>query len=166
MSKHTYCEEISPNVQPKPPLALYSHPGTCCLGEQAKPHLATTFFQVVVENDKVITEPPLLQAKQLQLPQPLLTELSSIYPLDTSPASLPFSGKRKAMTSIWAKAPPISDSNFFCNSGVYHNILAIKQFMLLIFSIIDFFWHVNEMPSNDSPHREKFYFRTCSYSAS
>ncbi|TRZ08524.1 hypothetical protein HGM15179_018581 [Zosterops borbonicus] len=78
MPSHSFCEELLPNVQPKPPLAqlktVSSCPVACCLGEESNPHLATT-FQVVVESDMVSPEPPFLQAKQLQLPQLLLIEL-------------------------------------------------------------------------------------------
>ncbi|KAK4831047.1 hypothetical protein QYF61_014979 [Mycteria americana] len=49
---------------------LYSY-----LGEETDPHLSTTSFQVVVESDKVSPQPPFLQAKQSQLPQPLLIRL-------------------------------------------------------------------------------------------
>ncbi|NXT34424.1 LRCH1 protein, partial [Pelecanoides urinatrix] len=50
------CKEISPNVQPKPPLvqleAISSCPIASHLGEETDPHLATTSFQVVVEHDE------------------------------------------------------------------------------------------------------------------
>ncbi|KAK4821930.1 hypothetical protein QYF61_004933 [Mycteria americana] len=56
-------EEKFPNIQSKPPLAqleaISSCPITCYLGEETDPHLATTSFQ----------------AKQPQLPQPLLISL-------------------------------------------------------------------------------------------
>ncbi|KAK4815585.1 hypothetical protein QYF61_004800 [Mycteria americana] len=72
-------EDIFPNTQSKPPLvqleAISSGPITCYLGEETDPHLSTTSFQVVVESDKVSPQPPLLQAKQSQLPQPLLIRL-------------------------------------------------------------------------------------------
>ncbi|KAK4822933.1 hypothetical protein QYF61_023433 [Mycteria americana] len=45
------------------------------LGEQTNTHLATNSFQVVVESDKVSPQPPLLQTKQPQFPQPLLIRL-------------------------------------------------------------------------------------------
>ncbi|KAK4833055.1 hypothetical protein QYF61_027717 [Mycteria americana] len=68
-----------PNIQSKPPLAqleaISSCPITCYLGEETDPHLSTTSFQGVVESDKVSPEPPFLQAKQPQLPQPLLIRL-------------------------------------------------------------------------------------------
>ncbi|KAK4826281.1 hypothetical protein QYF61_006728, partial [Mycteria americana] len=72
-------EEKFPNIQSKPPLAqleaISSCPITCYLGEETNPHLSTTSFQVVVESDKVSPQPPFLQAKQSQLPQPLLIRL-------------------------------------------------------------------------------------------
>ncbi|KAK4814985.1 hypothetical protein QYF61_009012 [Mycteria americana] len=56
-------EEKFPNIQCKPPLAqleaISSCPITCYLGEETDPHLSTTSFQ----------------AKQSQLPQPLLIRL-------------------------------------------------------------------------------------------
>ncbi|KAK4824093.1 LOW QUALITY PROTEIN: hypothetical protein QYF61_010604, partial [Mycteria americana] len=68
-----------PNIQSKPPLAqleaISSCPITCYLGEETDPHLSTTSFQVVVESDKVSPQPPFLQAKQPQFPQPLLIRL-------------------------------------------------------------------------------------------
>ncbi|KAK4832683.1 hypothetical protein QYF61_025144 [Mycteria americana] len=72
-------EEIFPNIQSKPPLeqleAICSHPATCYLEEETDPHLPTPSFQVVEESDKVSPQPPFLQAKQPQLPQPLLISL-------------------------------------------------------------------------------------------
>ncbi|KAK4821436.1 hypothetical protein QYF61_020019 [Mycteria americana] len=68
-----------PHIQSKPPLAqleaISSCPITCYLGEETDPHLSTTSFQVVVESDEVSPQPPFLQAKQSQLPQPLLIRL-------------------------------------------------------------------------------------------
>ncbi|KAK4807027.1 hypothetical protein QYF61_000356 [Mycteria americana] len=72
-------EEKFPNIQSKPPLAqleaISSCPITCYLGEETDPHLSTTSFQVVVESDEISPQPPFLQAKQSQLPQPLLIRL-------------------------------------------------------------------------------------------
>ncbi|KAK4816020.1 hypothetical protein QYF61_011010 [Mycteria americana] len=72
-------EEKFPNIQSKPPLAqleaISSRPITCYLGEETDPHLSTTSFQAVVESNKVSPQPPFLQAKQSQLPQPLLIRL-------------------------------------------------------------------------------------------
>ncbi|KAK4828264.1 hypothetical protein QYF61_024871 [Mycteria americana] len=72
-------EEKFPNIQSKPPLAqleaISSCPITCYLGEETDPHLSTTSCQVVVESDEVSPQPPFLQAKQSQLPQPLLRRL-------------------------------------------------------------------------------------------
>ncbi|KAK4825477.1 LOW QUALITY PROTEIN: hypothetical protein QYF61_027632 [Mycteria americana] len=45
------------------------------LGEETDPHLSTTSFQVVVETNKVSPQPPFLQTKQPQFPQPLLIRL-------------------------------------------------------------------------------------------
>ncbi|KAK4824075.1 hypothetical protein QYF61_010586, partial [Mycteria americana] len=70
------CSEVKfPNIQSKPPLAqleaISSRPMACYLGEETDPHLPTTSFQVVVESNKVSPQPPFLQAKQPQFPQPL-----------------------------------------------------------------------------------------------
>ncbi|KAK4833014.1 hypothetical protein QYF61_027116 [Mycteria americana] len=72
-------EEKFPNIQSKPPLAqleaISSRPIPCYLGEETDPHLSTPSFQAVVESDEVSPQPPFLQAKQSQLPQPLLIRL-------------------------------------------------------------------------------------------
>ena len=64
---HSFGKEVFPNVQPEYPLvqleAIPSSPITSYLGEEADPHLITTFLQVFVEMDKVTTEPPLLQTE-------------------------------------------------------------------------------------------------------
>ncbi|KAK4831037.1 hypothetical protein QYF61_014969, partial [Mycteria americana] len=79
MLDNPFSEEKFPNIQSKPPLvqleAISSCPITCYLGEETDPHLSTTSFQVVVESNKVSPQPPFLQAKQPQFPQPLLTRL-------------------------------------------------------------------------------------------
>ncbi|KAK4817044.1 hypothetical protein QYF61_026170 [Mycteria americana] len=79
MLDNPFSEVKFPNIQSKPPLAqleaISSHPITCYLGEETDPHLSTASFQAVVESDKVSPQPPFLQAKQPQLPQPLLTRL-------------------------------------------------------------------------------------------
>ncbi|KAK4832039.1 hypothetical protein QYF61_020554 [Mycteria americana] len=79
MLHNPFAEENFPNTQPKPPLAqleaFSSCPMACYLGEETNTHLTTTSFQVAVESDKVSPQPPFLQAKQPQLPQPLLTRL-------------------------------------------------------------------------------------------
>ena len=79
MLDNPFGEEIFPNIQTKPPLvqleAISSHPITCYLAEETDTHLATTSFQVILESDKVSPEPPFLQAKQPQFPQPLLRRL-------------------------------------------------------------------------------------------
>ncbi|KAK4828712.1 hypothetical protein QYF61_000550 [Mycteria americana] len=79
MLDNAFSEVKFPNIQSKPPLvqleAISSCPITCYLGEETDPHLSTTSFQAVVESDKVSPQPPFLQAKQSQLPQPLLIRL-------------------------------------------------------------------------------------------
>ncbi|KAK4820115.1 hypothetical protein QYF61_020347, partial [Mycteria americana] len=75
MLDNPFGEEIFPNIQSKPTLAqleaISSCPMACYLGEETDPHPATTSFQAVVESDEVSPQPPFLQAKQPQLPQPL-----------------------------------------------------------------------------------------------
>ncbi|KAK4825244.1 hypothetical protein QYF61_025643 [Mycteria americana] len=79
MLDNPFSEVKFPNIQSKPPLvqleAISSRPMACYLGEETDIPLATTSFQVVAESDKVSPQPPLLQAKQPQLPQPLLIRL-------------------------------------------------------------------------------------------
>ncbi|KAK4815655.1 hypothetical protein QYF61_005217 [Mycteria americana] len=79
MLDNPFSEVKFPNIQSKPPLAqleaISSRPITCYLGEETDPHLSTASFQVVVESDKVSPQPPFLQAKQPQVPQPLLIRL-------------------------------------------------------------------------------------------
>ncbi|KAK4810060.1 hypothetical protein QYF61_007224 [Mycteria americana] len=79
MLDNPFSEVKFPNVQSKPPLAqleaISSCPVTCYLGEETDPHLYTTPFQVVVESNKISPQPPFLQAKQPQFPQPLLIRL-------------------------------------------------------------------------------------------
>ncbi|KAK4806931.1 hypothetical protein QYF61_012652 [Mycteria americana] len=79
MLDNPFSEVKFPNIQSKPPLvqleAISSCPITCYLGEETDPHLSTTSFQVVVESNKVSPQPPFLQAKQPQFPQPLLIRL-------------------------------------------------------------------------------------------
>ncbi|KFV76056.1 Calcyphosin-2, partial [Dryobates pubescens] len=71
--------ELFSNIQPESPLVqpetVSSCSGTACLGEETNIRLSTTSLQVVVESNKVTPESPLLQAKQPQLPQPLLVGL-------------------------------------------------------------------------------------------
>ena len=45
------------------------------MGEEADSHLSTTYFQVVIESNKVSPEPPLLQNEQSQFPLLLLVRL-------------------------------------------------------------------------------------------
>ncbi|KAK4823855.1 LOW QUALITY PROTEIN: hypothetical protein QYF61_007503 [Mycteria americana] len=72
-------ERIFLNIQSKPPLvqleAISSCPIACYLAAETDPHLSTTSFQAVVESDKVSPQPPILQTKQPQFPQPLLIRL-------------------------------------------------------------------------------------------
>ncbi|KAK4819224.1 hypothetical protein QYF61_027054 [Mycteria americana] len=79
MLDNPFSEEIFPNIQSKPHLvqleAISSRPMACYLGEETDPHLSTTSFQAVVESNKVSPQPPFLQAKQPQFPQPLLIRL-------------------------------------------------------------------------------------------
>ncbi|KAK4817894.1 hypothetical protein QYF61_002063 [Mycteria americana] len=79
MLDHPFRKEIFPNIQSRPPLApleaISSHPITSYLGKETDTHLSTTSFQVVVECNKVSPQPPFLQAKQPQFPQPLLIRL-------------------------------------------------------------------------------------------
>ncbi|KAK4830945.1 hypothetical protein QYF61_014404 [Mycteria americana] len=79
MLDNPFSEEKFPNIQSKPPLvqleAITSCPISCYLGEETDPHLSTTSFQVAVESNKVSPQPPFLQVKQPQLPQPLLIRL-------------------------------------------------------------------------------------------
>ncbi|KAK4830766.1 hypothetical protein QYF61_013255 [Mycteria americana] len=79
MLDNPFSEVRFPNIQSKPPLvqleAISSCPVSCYVGEETDPHLSTTSFQVVVESDKVSPQPPLLQPKQPQFPQPLLIRL-------------------------------------------------------------------------------------------
>jgi len=49
--------------------AIASHPITSYLGEETNTCLTTISFQAVIESNKVPLQPPLLQAKQPQLPQ-------------------------------------------------------------------------------------------------
>jgi len=78
MPDHCFNEEVFPNVRSKPPLiqleAIASHPVTS-YAEETNIHLITTSFQAVVESEKVSPQPPLLQTKQSQFPQPLLISL-------------------------------------------------------------------------------------------
>ena len=80
MSDHSFSKEIFPNIQSKPPLmqleAIASHPIASYLGEETNTHLTTTSFQLDVESYKVPSQPPLLQTKQPQFPQPLLIGLA------------------------------------------------------------------------------------------
>ena len=79
MPDHSFSKEIFPNIQSKPPLtqleAIASCPITSYMGEETNTCLTINSFQVVVERDKVSSQPPLLQTKQPQFPQPLLVRL-------------------------------------------------------------------------------------------
>ena len=79
MLDNPFGEEIFRNHQSKPvlvqPESIFSCPVACYLGEETNTHLATISFPLVVESDKVSSEPPFLQTKQPQFPQPLLIRL-------------------------------------------------------------------------------------------
>ncbi|GAB0204449.1 hypothetical protein GRJ2_002910500 [Grus japonensis] len=79
MIDNPFCEEIFPDIPSKLPLVqletVSSHPLACYLGEETNTHVTTTSFRVVAENEKVSPQPPFLQAKQSQFPQPLLIRL-------------------------------------------------------------------------------------------
>ena len=74
MLDNPFSEEFFPNIQSKPPWCnLRPFPLVLSLVTWEKrpdPHLPTTSFQVVVESNQVSPEPPPLQAKQSQFPQP------------------------------------------------------------------------------------------------
>ena len=73
MLHHPFSEEIFPNIQSKPPLAQLEVVSSCpTVGEETNTHSGITSFQVAVESDKDSSQPPCLQAKQSQFPQPLL----------------------------------------------------------------------------------------------
>ncbi|KAJ7414114.1 hypothetical protein WISP_86616 [Willisornis vidua] len=93
MPNYSLCKEFLSDIQTKLSLTELKPVLSCstvgCVREETNPHLATTTFQVVVESDKVSPEPPLLQAKQSQVPQPFLTGLG---PMSLPWALLLFSG--------------------------------------------------------------------------
>ncbi|KAJ7424851.1 hypothetical protein WISP_26322 [Willisornis vidua] len=80
MPEHSLGKEL-PDIHPKPPLAELKPLPCCstvgCLREESNPHLATTSCQGVVESEEVCPEPPLLQAKHPQVPQPCKGEMHS-----------------------------------------------------------------------------------------
>jgi len=55
--------------------AIACRPIASYLGEETNTCLSTTSFQLVVKSNKVSPQPPLLQAKLPQFPQPLLIRL-------------------------------------------------------------------------------------------
>jgi len=76
-----------------------------CWGEEAKPLLITTSLQGVVECNTVFSEPPLLQRKQFQLPQPLLLRPVLQTPHQGTPtapsgAQSPLLDKEKLLSSL------------------------------------------------------------------
>ena len=79
MPDHSFSKEIFPNIKSKPHLtqleAIASRPIASYLGEETNIRLTTPSFQVAVESDKVSPQPPILQTKQPQFPQLLLTRL-------------------------------------------------------------------------------------------
>jgi len=54
---------------------ISSHPIFFYLGIKTNTHHSTTSFQVVIENDKVSPQPPILQTKQCHFSQPLLIRI-------------------------------------------------------------------------------------------
>ncbi|KAK4809752.1 LOW QUALITY PROTEIN: hypothetical protein QYF61_008873 [Mycteria americana] len=72
MLDNPFSEEKFPNIQSKPPLAqleaISSRPITCDLGEETDPTSLQPPFR---QFDEVSPQPPLLQAEQPQVPQPL-----------------------------------------------------------------------------------------------
>ena len=72
MLDNPFGEETLPNIRSKSPLvqleAIASHAITCYLGKETDTHLATAYFEVVVESNKVSPQPPFLQDKQPQFP--------------------------------------------------------------------------------------------------
>ena len=71
--------EVFSNIQPEFPLVQFegipSSPITSYVGEVADTYLTTASPQVAVQSNKVTLEPPLLQTKHSQLPQPILIRL-------------------------------------------------------------------------------------------
>ena len=65
-------EEIFLDIQSKPPLAqleaISSCPVTCYLGKETNIHLATTSFQVAVENETIMVSGGLLSLQRNTLP--------------------------------------------------------------------------------------------------
>ena len=86
-----------PKVQPESPLvqleAIPSSLITSYVGEKADPYLTTTSLLIVVQKYKVSPDPPLLQTKQSQFPQPLpvrlvlQTLLASLHVSEHTPGS-------------------------------------------------------------------------------
>ena len=78
INNHSFRGENSLNIQPEPSLAQLKASTSCpvssYLGKEANSHLTTSFY-AIVESDKVSPECPLLQTKQPQFPQTLLTRL-------------------------------------------------------------------------------------------
>jgi len=73
MSDHSFSKDFFPNIYSKSPLmqfeAIASCPIASYLGDETNTCLTTTSFQVVVEGNKVRSQPPLLQIEQSELPQ-------------------------------------------------------------------------------------------------
>lgn len=70
-----FCREILLNIHSKPPLVQLGTISCHPLKEKRHPQLATPSLQVVRGSDRASPEPPLLQYKQPQLPEPLLLGL-------------------------------------------------------------------------------------------
>ena len=79
MPDHSFSTEIFHSISHKPPLmqleAIFSHPSAGYLGEETNTCLTAASFQVAAESKKVPPQPPPLQTKQPQLPQPHLIRL-------------------------------------------------------------------------------------------
>jgi len=76
MLYNPFAEEVFPNILSKPLLvqleAVSSCPTACYMGEGTYTHLTTTSFQLVVESNKISSQPPLFHTKQPEFPQLLL----------------------------------------------------------------------------------------------
>ncbi|KAK4827926.1 hypothetical protein QYF61_022374 [Mycteria americana] len=130
MLDNPFAEEIFPNIQSKPLLAqleaISSFPITCYLGEETDPHLATTSFQAAVESDEVSPQPPFLQAKQPQFPQPLLISLVlqtlhqlRCLSLDTlQPLNVSLVERGPKLNTVFERLPPLKQINTPAQLGV------------------------------------------------
>jgi len=73
---HPFREVVFSDIQSEPSLAqleaIPSSPSTRHTRGEAEPQLTTTSLHIVIESNKVSSQPPLLQTEQFQLLQPLL----------------------------------------------------------------------------------------------